>query len=91
MVVSFLSDAERRIQLICEDGLFGDCDGFDSNCLSGPLTQSLLHTKMLKHPPVDINVSTWRREAYEAVRVRVCSHEDERLLPLQRDQNQSRV
>ena len=87
MVVSFPSDAERRIQVIREGVLFGDSEGFDYDCLSDSLLQLLLHNKMFKHPSVDVNVSTWRREACEAVRAHLCSHEDERLWPLQRDQN----
>ena len=34
MVVSFPSDAERRLVLIREGVLFGDVDGFDFNRLS---------------------------------------------------------
>ena len=87
MVVSFPSDAERRLHLIREGVVFGDHDGFDDICLSDCLLQLMLHNKKLKHPPVDIDVSKWKREACGSVRAHLCSHEDERLRPLQRDQN----
>ena len=46
----------------------------------------MLHNQMLKPPLADINVSKWKREACEAVRTHLCSHEDEQLRPVRRHQ-----
>ena len=42
---------------------------------------------MLQHPIYDADVSKWKREACEALRIHLCSHNDERLRQIQRDQH----
>ena len=80
----FPSAAERRIPFVREGVLFGGSVGFDYNCLFDYLLLFLPHNKMLTHLLVDINTSTWRREACEAVRAHSCEHADERLWTRQR-------
>ena len=87
IVLSFLSDAERRLHLMRDSVVFGEIDGLDSNCLFESWLQLMLHNKMIKDTLADINVSKWKREACEAVRAHLCSHEDERLRPVRRDQH----
>ena len=87
MGLSFPSDAERRLQLMRDGIVLGDIDGLDYNCLFESVLQLLLHNKMLKSPLADIYVSKWKREACEAARTHLCSHEDERLRPVRRDQH----
>ena len=43
--------------------------------------------KMLKLPGGNINMINWRREVCDAVRCHLVSHDDERLLPVQRYEN----
>ena len=43
--------------------------------------------EMLKQPAGNIHMINWRREVCDAVRVHLVSHDDERLRPVQRDEN----
>ena len=61
-------------------------DGFDYDCLPESLLRLLQCNKMIQVRIADRNASKWKREACEAVRDHLCSHDDERLRPVQRDQ-----
>ena len=87
MVVSFPSDDERRLQLMGDGFMFGDIDGVAYNCLPERVLQLLLYNSMIQVPVVYSNASHWKREECEAVRDHLCSHDDERLRPVQRDQH----
>ena len=87
MVVSFPFDTERCLRLTREAVIIGDHVGFDYNCLSDSLLQLMLQHKMLKQPAGNFNMISWRRDVCDAVRVHLFSHDDERLWPVQRDEN----
>ena len=83
MVVAFPSDEKSR-----SDGFtFGGLDGVNCNCLTESVLQLLLHNKMIKSPNVDASVTPWKREVSDEARQYLCAHDDERLWPMQRDEN----
>ena len=87
MIVSFPSDTERCLQLTREGVVIGGHVGLDYNCLSDGLLQIMFQNQMLKQPAWNTNMINCRREVCDAVRVHLVSHDDERLRPVQRDEN----
>ena len=87
MFYAYGSDEERRLQLMQDGIVLGDIDGFDYIFLAESLLHVLLHNNMIHIPIADVHVSHWKREACEVVRIYLCSHDDERLNPIQRDQH----
>ena len=57
------------------------------HCVAESVLRRLLHHKMIQLPIADVHVSKWKREACEAVMKYLCSHGDDRLRPIQRDQH----
>ena len=54
--LSFPSDEECRLQLMQDGIVFGDIDGFDSNCLAERLLQFQLHNNLVHISIADANV-----------------------------------
>ena len=71
----FMTDVERKQQLVDLGYKIGKGSGHNCNCLIDSLLQLLVHHKVVKGPPSGLPVHLWRSELSEMTRSKLCNHE----------------
>ena len=82
----YLSDYERKRQLVRQGYKVGDGSAVGCNCLIDSLLQLLVFHKVVKGPPcASMSMARWRSEVCEMTRRHLRDHEDRSLRPRLRD------
>lgn len=85
-VINYPSDEVRKKDLFMSDHLeVRHGEGAGNNCLTDSLLQGLVHNKVIVQSETNCKDWEWRRKVCDEVRRHLCSHDDVRFRPKQRD------
>ena len=87
----FMTDMQRRQQLVDLGYKIGIGDGHNCNCLIDSMLQLLVHHKVVKGPPSRLPFHLWRSGLCEMTRSRLCKHDNIGLRPRLRDEKYKEI